>query len=61
MAGKEEKSIMTLCRLKFGYLFRIFGRVAHYGFVPLIIYLGISLGQTDPNMPEIGISSLFFK
>lgn len=61
MGGKEEKSAISVWRVRLGYLFRFFGRVSHYGFVPVILYLGLRLGQTDPNMPEIGISSLFFK
>lgn len=57
----RDKSALASFRVKLGYLFRFLGRVTHYGFVPLILYLGISLGQTDPNSPEVTFRSLIWQ
>lgn len=61
MGGKGKESTLSVCRVRLGLVFRFFGRIAHYGFVPLILYLGLSLGQTDPNSPDLTLRSLIWQ
>lgn len=60
MKSKGNDSALSIWRVRLGLLFRFMGRLTHYGFVPLIIYLGCTLGQTDPNAPEFSMRSLIW-
>lgn len=59
--GKEHDGALSVWRVKLGYLVRFFGRFVHYGFVPMALYLGVTLGQTDPNSPEITLRSFLWQ
>lgn len=56
----DKDSTVSIFRMRLGYLVKFVGRFVHFGFVPLVLYLGISLGQTDPNMPELSARNLLW-
>lgn len=56
-----EESSMSVYRIKLGYLIKFFGRIVHYGFVPYVLYLGLKLGQTEPDAPEITFRSFLWQ
>lgn len=61
MTDKGKESGLTLWRIRFGQVFKFMARFIHYGFVPLTIYLGLSLGQTEPNSPPLNLRSLIWQ
>lgn len=60
--GKQtDDSKIAIWRCRLGYMFRFFGRIVHYGFVPMVLYFGVSLGQTEPGAPELTLKSFFWQ
>lgn len=53
-------SALSTWRVRLGYACWFAGRVVHWTYVPMTIYLGLSLGQQDPSMPELSIRSLLW-
>lgn len=55
------QSPLSVYRIKLGYFIKYLGRFVHYGFVPFVLYLGLKLGQTEPDAPEITLRSFLWQ